>query len=252
MTLPPQATSGDQQTGSSAGATSSPPLGDTARELANQAKREGAVKADAFRNTTSHKVNALAEGARAAAGAMKQEDVAQMSHYLEQFAGGLQRLSGTIRDKSGEELLQEVNRLARENPTMFMAACVAAGFGLGRFAKATRPEEREAKSASSGVGASQPTSVSSAGTSGTSTFTAAPSSVGAPAVSSGTAGMHAGGTSAGSVGIAGTGGAPGPGGSGGASVGPTASSVGEGTATPPGPSAGSRNITNDEAGGLSS
>jgi hypothetical protein len=252
MTLPPQATPGDQQqTGSSAGTTSPPPLGDTARELANQAKREGAVKADAFRNTTSHKVNAIAEGARAAAGAMKQEDVAHMSQYLEQFAGGLQRLSGTIRDKSGEELLQELNRLARENPTMFMTACVAAGFGLGRFAKATRPEDRAAKSASSGTDMSQQ-SLSTADTSGRSTFAAASSSVGSPVTSSSTAGMYAGGTSTDLGGTAGTGGTSATGGAAGSSVGPTASSIGEGTATPGSQSAGSRNITNDEAGGLSS
>lgn len=290
MTLPPQATPGDQHTGSPAGSASSAPIGDTARELANQAKREGAVKADALRSNTSQKVNAIAESARAAAGALKQEDVGQMSQYLERFAGGLQSLSGTIRDKSGEELLQEVNRLARENPTMFTAACVAIGFGLGRFAKATPPEQRASNNGStasaSGTGSSISTSAGTGSGIGSSSTTGS-SMGGSSSIGSGAsmAGSTSGSsssisdsrTSSGLGGTAAAGSTPGVSEFSGSSAGPGASSVGEGAGTAgsrlaggsglagsgpgadplrpgstPKPGTGSSNITNDEAGGLSS
>ena len=246
MTLPPQATSGDLQNTSSTGPGSSAPIGDTARELAEQAKREGAVKADAFRTSTSQKVNAIAEGARAAAGALKQEDVAQMSQYLERFAGSLQHLSGTIREKSGEELLQEANRLARENPTMFMTACVAIGFGLGRFAKAAPPEQRANAGSGTDTSGISSTSPSSLGGS-TSSFGTSSASGAAPVGSSSISDRPTGGTMS-SGGSAAAGSTPGVSEFSGSSAGPGASSVGEGGGTAGSRLAGGSGITGSGGG----
>jgi len=44
-------------------------------------------------------------------------------------------LADNLRGKSVDELVGEVNRLARNNPGLFIAGSVALGFGLTRFAR---------------------------------------------------------------------------------------------------------------------
>ena len=60
-----------------------------------------------------------------------------MSHYVSDIAQSMVDLADNLRGKSVDELVGEVNRLARNNPGLFIAGSVALGFGLTRFARAS-------------------------------------------------------------------------------------------------------------------
>ena len=58
------------------------------------------------------------------------------------MAQSLTGFSRDLREKSGDEMLQDIKRIAHRNPALFLGGSVAIGFGLSRFARATRSRER--------------------------------------------------------------------------------------------------------------
>lgn len=111
-----------------------------AGELANQVKAEADSKLGELRSEAAGKVSTLADSAKAAARELEGSDLGQLSGYVMRMADSMTRLSGSLREKSGDDLLREVSRLARENPALFIGGGIAIGFGLSRLAKASASE----------------------------------------------------------------------------------------------------------------
>lgn len=109
------------------------------RQLGEYAKAAGKARVQDTRESGAESLDKLAGSAEAAAARLRQDDVGHMSEYISKFASGMHRLSGDLREKSGDELLRDVSRMARENPALFMTGSVAIGLCIGRFARASRP-----------------------------------------------------------------------------------------------------------------
>jgi hypothetical protein len=71
------------------------------------------------------------------------------------MADGLRRLSDGLREKSADEILRDVRRVARENPTLFIAGSIAVGFGIARFARASAPRQTAQRDRPSPAGGSE-------------------------------------------------------------------------------------------------
>lgn len=124
----------------SGGATTQRP----AEDLRNQATAEASARTEELRESTAHKAETIAASIDAAARELSRDDIGHMSEYVSELADQLRHVSGTLREKSGDELLRDVGQLAREKPAVFLAGAVAIGFGLGRFARASqRPHRNE-------------------------------------------------------------------------------------------------------------
>ncbi|NYZ61929.1 hypothetical protein [Luteimonas deserti] len=115
------------------------PLEDQAASLANSATSEAQNKVESVRSAAADKLDSLVDSVEAAASKLERNDIGHMSDYVTELASSLGRLSSSMRDKSGDELLHEVTRLARDNPALFVTGSIAVGFGLARFAKASAP-----------------------------------------------------------------------------------------------------------------
>jgi hypothetical protein len=63
-----------------------------------------------------------------------QEGLAQAAGEMSQR---LSRLADYLEDRSTDDLMREARRLARDNPTMFIAGGLALGIALSRFFKAS-------------------------------------------------------------------------------------------------------------------
>lgn len=109
----------------------------SAHDLGEQAKAEGKARVADARRTAADKVDTLADSAQAAAAQLRDDDIGHLSEYVSSLADSMTRLSSTLRDKSGDEVLRDIGRLARENPALFVTGGVAVGFGLARFARAS-------------------------------------------------------------------------------------------------------------------
>lgn len=115
---------------------------DSGEDFAERASAEGQEHVQQYREAAADKVDALAGSIQAAAEELQDDDVAGLSRHVADMAGGLNRLSDGLREKSVEQILRDVRRVARENPTLFIAGSIAIGFGISRFARASREPER--------------------------------------------------------------------------------------------------------------
>jgi hypothetical protein len=64
---------------------------------------------------------------------------APMSRMVESAADGLERFSGSLREKDLNGLMRDVEGFARRQPVAFFGAALAAGFLAVRFLKASDP-----------------------------------------------------------------------------------------------------------------
>ena len=113
-------------------------LGEEARHLGDEARTKGREELEGLRGTAADNLEKLAEGAQAAASTLQRDDVGHLSEYVSDMAARMTSFSSTLRTKSGDEILRDVSRVARENPALFVTGSVAIGFGLARFARASQ------------------------------------------------------------------------------------------------------------------
>ena len=78
---------------------------------------------------------------RAASEHLANSDQRTVSRFVLDAAGGLERLSGSLKNKSFEEVLDEVRSFGRENSAALMAGSVVAGLALGRLIKSADPAQ---------------------------------------------------------------------------------------------------------------
>lgn len=124
--------------------TSSPPYhgADGGSHGSNKVREDVNKTVDDARHGAAGRVDGVAESIDAAAAHLSQEDMTRLSGYVHDIAQALSGVSRDLRDKSGDEMLQDVKQLAHRNPALFLGGSVAIGFGLSRFARATRSRER--------------------------------------------------------------------------------------------------------------
>ena len=108
-----------------------------ARQAADQVKTQGKSQLEGYRETAADELEAVAQSAKAAAQELEGQDRLGLSTYVSSMAQSMVKLSDDLRGKSVDQLFQDVNRLARDNPGLFIAGSVALGFGLTRFARAS-------------------------------------------------------------------------------------------------------------------
>ncbi|MGN2250412.1 hypothetical protein LQ772_09295 [Frateuria edaphi] len=122
---------------SAGGKVTDPGVAGGAEDMAEKVRAEGQEQVQHYRNVAADKVDTLADSVKAAAAEMRDDDVAHLSRHVSDMASGLGRMADGLREKSADEILHDVRRIARENPTLFIAGSIAIGFGLTRFARAS-------------------------------------------------------------------------------------------------------------------
>ena len=134
----------------------------TARAQAQAAWSEAR---ESVRSSVAHQQQAAAESFGDMAGALRsaaqqlggqrKDTVASFAEYA---ADGLERLSGTLRNKDLDTLVRDVEGFARRQPALFFGAAVAAGFLAIRFLKSSRehPDTEVAPRAGTSLGPDLP------------------------------------------------------------------------------------------------
>lgn len=127
-----------------------------AKEAAEQVKAQGKEQLDSYRDTAADELEKVAQGVKAAAAELEGQDQAGLSHYVADMAQSMVKLADDLRGKSVDQLFGEVNRLARDNPALFITGSIALGFGLTRFARASskhRDDDTQGTSGAASFGA---------------------------------------------------------------------------------------------------
>lgn len=127
---------------SAARATDGHDPGTSTDSLAREAGERTHERVESAREAAADSIETLAAGVRDAASELRDDrTVGPLSEHFSRLAEGMTRAASSLREKSGDDLMHDLSRLARENPTVFVGGAMALGFGLTRFARAssTRP-----------------------------------------------------------------------------------------------------------------
>lgn len=130
MTTMPPGSPGAHHTGTSSG-SSNGHARDRVREDLHRT-------VDDARRGAADNVAGIAGSIDAAAAQLGREDMTRLSGYVHEMAQSLAGLAGNLRERSGDEMIQDISTLARRKPALFLGGSVALGFGLSRFARAGR------------------------------------------------------------------------------------------------------------------
>lgn len=149
---PPLSGTSSQQMGTSGSEGSSRPGGKAdssaggVRELGNEAIKAAKAKAkegaDTAKRTVSDTVSHSAEALDRAAKSLRDQGEETLAKTTTSIASGLSEYADRLEQRTPEDLMQDLVRLARQNPTVFVLGSVGVGIALSRFFKASsRPSD---------------------------------------------------------------------------------------------------------------
>ncbi|MER8484303.1 hypothetical protein [Mesorhizobium sp. M1322] len=130
-----------------------------ATDYASETKQALFDKAEGTQRDLSANLKAFGGALRAASEHLANSDQRTASKFVLDAAGGLDRLSSSLKDKPFEEVLGEIQSFGRENSGALIAGSVLAGLALGRFIKSsppTGPADTRAGSQTGGASATSP------------------------------------------------------------------------------------------------
>ncbi|RUX26527.1 DUF1206 domain-containing protein [Mesorhizobium sp. M7A.F.Ca.US.011.01.1.1] len=118
-----------------------------AGDYASEAREVIADKAEEAQRDIGSCLAALGGALRAASDHLANNDERNASKFALDAAGGLERLSSSLKQKPFGQVLEEVQSFGRQNPGVLLAGSVLAGLALGRFIKASPPARPESQAA---------------------------------------------------------------------------------------------------------
>ena len=108
-----------------------------ASEYASEAKEALFEHAEGTQQNLSANMAAFGGALRAASEHLANSDQRAASKFVLDAAGGLERLSSSLKNKPFEEVLGEIRSFGRQNSGALIAGSVLAGLALGRFIKSS-------------------------------------------------------------------------------------------------------------------
>lgn len=108
-----------------------------AGEYASEAKATLFEQAEGAQRDISSNMKAFGGALRAASEHLANADQRTASKFVLDAAGGLERLSSSLKDKPFEEVLGEIRTFGKDNAGALIAGSVLAGLALGRFIKSS-------------------------------------------------------------------------------------------------------------------
>jgi hypothetical protein len=127
--------------GSSGGAGRADPRADLeagkqkAKELADEAAQRAKGEAESRKQGAAGQLDEVASAVERAADDLG--DNPTLSRYASDLAGSMHGIAGRLRDRSVDELADDVRQLARTNSTLFVLGSIGVGLALSRFLKAS-------------------------------------------------------------------------------------------------------------------
>jgi ElaB/YqjD/DUF883 family membrane-anchored ribosome-binding protein len=115
---------------------------DQGRTLLSSARDQATTYADRRKDDAAESVASFATSLRKSGEAF--EDQENIRAFVESAADGLEQLAGTIRERSFQEIYDDVETFARNRPVAVGAVSLLAGFLLARFIKSSAQGMAEA------------------------------------------------------------------------------------------------------------
>jgi hypothetical protein len=110
-----------------------------AGEYVTEAKEALLKRAEGTQQDIGSNLRAFGGALRAASEHLANSNQRTASKFVLDAAGGMERLSTSLKDKPFEVVLEEIRAFGRDNSGALIAGSVLAGLALGRFVKSSAP-----------------------------------------------------------------------------------------------------------------
>jgi hypothetical protein len=108
-------------------------------EYATEAKEALFKRAEGTQQDISSNLSAFGGALRAASEHLANSNQPTASKFVREAAGGMERLSSSLKDKPFENVIEEIRAFGREHSGALIAGSVLAGLALGRFVRSSAP-----------------------------------------------------------------------------------------------------------------
>ncbi|MBZ9721059.1 hypothetical protein LB519_24755 [Mesorhizobium sp. AD1-1] len=122
-----------------------------AGDYASEATQVISDKAEEAQRDIGSSLATLGGALRAASDHLANNDERNASKFALDAAGGLERLSSSLKQKPFGQVLEDVQSFGRQNPGVLLAGSVLAGLALGRFIRASPPAGPEFQDAAGDI-----------------------------------------------------------------------------------------------------
>jgi F0F1-type ATP synthase membrane subunit b/b' len=120
-------------------------LGQKASEIAAEAKDATVRKVEETQHGIGASLASLGGALHAAGNHLAEQEQGTASKLIQDTAEGIERLASSLKDKSLEEVINEIRTFGRDNAGALLAGSALAGLALGRLVRTTslaRPDGR--------------------------------------------------------------------------------------------------------------
>jgi hypothetical protein len=113
---------------------------DAAGNLMNQARTQVKTQLSSQKEKAAESLGSVAEAIRSTGNQLREQDQqVPVGRYAEQAAGMVDQVAEYLRTREIDEMVGQVEDLARRQPAVFLGTAFAIGFMAARFLKSTRP-----------------------------------------------------------------------------------------------------------------
>ena len=112
---------------------------DSVREKARELKDTATERADRWTTAIGQQVECLTRAMRAAGDSLEGDGERRMAAWSRQAADQVERAASYLEEEDPRSMLEDLEQLARSNPTAFVSTTFAAGLILGRFLRSSAP-----------------------------------------------------------------------------------------------------------------
>jgi len=110
---------------------------DKAGQVVDQAKETVSTQVASQKDRAAESLTMLAQAIRQSGDHLRGQEQTTVAGYTDQAARYVEQLSGFLRERDVNDMLYDVERYARRNPTMFIGSAFAIGLLAGRFLKSS-------------------------------------------------------------------------------------------------------------------
>jgi len=115
------------------------------KEATEQMKQEATQRARSLftnqRNRAAERLEGVASAFRETGSHLREQHHQTVANYTEEIAAQVERFSGYIRERDVDQIVSEIENLARRQPPLFLGSTFAMGFLLARFLKSSGVQE---------------------------------------------------------------------------------------------------------------
>jgi hypothetical protein len=112
---------------------------DAAAQVARQAQQQATSALDSQKDRAAQSLTVMGDALRQSGRQLREQDAGPLSRLPDKVADRLDTVSATLSSKSTDELLRDLESLARRNTAIFLGAAFTLGVLAARFLKSSAP-----------------------------------------------------------------------------------------------------------------